>query len=540
MPEVSATEAHPPARPHGGSKGVALTNWLVAKATGVLERKTSRRGFLIGSAMAGSAVAVAGCVPAVQPGSAYTHITDCSGGLCTDGYTEFCCTINSGINACPPNSFWGGWWRADYSSFCNGTRYYIDCMQNCCGPATGYQNFCAGCEECRCAVGCDTRHIYCNYFRYGQCHTEIVASGPIACRVVTCVPPYAIDPACGTATLVDNATAEHTSPCITSPPPLVSSGAAAVAPGGSVMVFARALNGYISTTTFNGSSWSTPVPIGPVVNSGIASAADSSTVYLVGRGGDWQLWWNQYSGASWQGERPLSGLAVSSDPVLCTGPDGVHVFVRGNDRAIWHCALSPGSVTPWESLGGVAASNPSAAASADGVFVFVQGTDGVVYANRRVGSTWAGGGGAGGHIKGSPSAAGTTAGIDVFVRGADDGLWVRSFRDGAWTTSNWVHLGGYLIGDPCAVANGAGSDCITWGDEETPRYTRWNGSTWTSASSLGGFANAVPIGVGSSSGQFIFVRGTDFKMYAGRFLGGAWSGFGGIPGLLVASVTALA
>ena len=34
VPEVSGTEAGPPARPHGGSKGVALTNWLVAKATG--------------------------------------------------------------------------------------------------------------------------------------------------------------------------------------------------------------------------------------------------------------------------------------------------------------------------------------------------------------------------------------------------------------------------------------------------------------------------------------------------------------------------
>ena len=45
---------------HGGSKGVAVTNWLVQKASGLLEKKSSRRGFLIGSAMAGSAVAVAG------------------------------------------------------------------------------------------------------------------------------------------------------------------------------------------------------------------------------------------------------------------------------------------------------------------------------------------------------------------------------------------------------------------------------------------------------------------------------------------------
>ena len=101
----------------GGSKGVAFTNWLVHKAAGVLERKSSRRGFIMGSAMVGSAVAVAGCAPGTQPGTPYNHITDCAGGLCTDGYTEFCCTINDGINACPPGTFVAGWWRADYSSF---------------------------------------------------------------------------------------------------------------------------------------------------------------------------------------------------------------------------------------------------------------------------------------------------------------------------------------------------------------------------------------------------------------------------------------
>ena len=57
--------------PAGPSKGIAFTNWLVNKTAGLLETKPSRRGFLIGSAMVGSAVAVAGCAPATQPGSPY-------------------------------------------------------------------------------------------------------------------------------------------------------------------------------------------------------------------------------------------------------------------------------------------------------------------------------------------------------------------------------------------------------------------------------------------------------------------------------------
>jgi len=200
-------------------RAVAVSDWLVRRTSHFLAARSSRRGFLVGAAVTGSAFAAAGVKFTTQPGTAYAAITDCPpGALCGDGYTEFCCTINAGSNTCPPGSFAGGWWRADFSSFCNGTRYYIDCMQNCCGPLR-FDGFCSGCVDCQCATGCDTRRVYCNYFRYGQCHQEIAHSGPIACRVVSCVPPYATDPSCSTASAVDNATAEHTSPCLTAPPP---------------------------------------------------------------------------------------------------------------------------------------------------------------------------------------------------------------------------------------------------------------------------------------------------------------------------------
>jgi hypothetical protein len=56
--------------------------------------------------------------------------------------------------------------------------------------------------------------VFCNYFRYGQCHTEITISGPIACRVVSCTPPYAVaGNACLTTPAVDNSTAEHAANC---------------------------------------------------------------------------------------------------------------------------------------------------------------------------------------------------------------------------------------------------------------------------------------------------------------------------------------
>jgi hypothetical protein len=220
--------------PRTPSKGIAFTNWLVRRSSKALERGTSRRGFLMGSAMVGSALAVAGADYVTRPGTAYAAITptDCATGFCTDGYTEFCCAINNGVNACPPNTFAGGWWRADSSSFCGGgTRYYIDCMQNCCGPPSGYcangTCFCQGCVECQCPGGCGTRRVFCNYFRYGQCHTELTTSGPIACRVVSCTPPYAVPGnACLTTPAVDNSTAEHAANCAVNVDPPTTASAA--------------------------------------------------------------------------------------------------------------------------------------------------------------------------------------------------------------------------------------------------------------------------------------------------------------------------
>ena len=86
--------------------------------------------------------------------------------------------INNGYNACPPGSIPSGWWRADNSAFCGGgTRYIVDC------------NDFGGGGPCRCAIDCNTRKVYCNVFRYGQCNQQVGGTGVIACRVVTCTPP---------------------------------------------------------------------------------------------------------------------------------------------------------------------------------------------------------------------------------------------------------------------------------------------------------------------------------------------------------------
>ena len=121
-------------------------------------------------------------------------------------------------------SFAGGWWRADYSSFCNGTRYYIDCMQNCCGseprqrvlrrlhrvPLRAVAATPAASTATTSGTGSATR-------RSGSPARSPAASSRAPRRTPT--PSMA----CSTAAAVDNRTAEHTPAhgCTPPPPPPV-------------------------------------------------------------------------------------------------------------------------------------------------------------------------------------------------------------------------------------------------------------------------------------------------------------------------------
>jgi hypothetical protein len=212
-----------------------MSQRLVERASGFLERRTGRRGFLTRSAMVGTALAVAPTSYVLKPKTAYAAICSCSGqscacgSRCCDGYTEFCCTI-TGRNECPPGSLIAGWWKADGSGFCDvpgqaRPRYYMDCNTGCGSCGCGAGGVCGppcaaiGCS-CGCANGdCRNRKACCTRFRYGQCNQAVRCVGPIVCRLVTCTPPWMIDPTCTTAVATDNNTRFHDAPCL-HPPPL--------------------------------------------------------------------------------------------------------------------------------------------------------------------------------------------------------------------------------------------------------------------------------------------------------------------------------
>ena len=220
---------------------MSVTTTITEGAARVLDRSTSRRGFLARAAMVGSAVAVAGRTYLLKPGSAYAATCNCSGrscdcgSLCCDGYTEFCCAIY-GENRCPPGTVLAGWWKVDGSSYCNGqARYYMDCNDTCGSCGCGSTGVCSGtCSGANCQCrSCSNRKDGCTHFRYGNCNNQIACVGPIMCRVVTCSKPWELEPTCTTATRVDNATRNHHRPCLEEPTgPAVSIESASGVSGG--------------------------------------------------------------------------------------------------------------------------------------------------------------------------------------------------------------------------------------------------------------------------------------------------------------------
>jgi hypothetical protein len=199
---------------HVQRAAAGLGDRLVTTSAEFLERRVSRRT-LLRVAFTGSALAVAPLRYLLYPVSALAaiHPSDCAEGLCTDGYTAFCCEVNSGVNTCPPGTFAGGWWMCTSyrgSKLCaeQGVRYYVDCNRD---PGHRW--------PCACANGsCAHRREACNRFRYGQCNTHIREVTEVVCRMILCENPGAIPELnCSSSVAVDNAVCEHEAPCLGSP-----------------------------------------------------------------------------------------------------------------------------------------------------------------------------------------------------------------------------------------------------------------------------------------------------------------------------------
>ena len=204
------------------SRGVGISTWLVQRATSFLEARSSRRGFLVGTAVTGSAFAVAGVRFATRtryclcPG----HRRQLPAGIPLPRRIHRVLLFHQQRCQRVPTRLVRGWVVArrllEFLQW-DSVLHRLHAGLLWADVQSGRPHVVRGCVACQCGPSCNNRKVYCNYFRYGQCHQEIPVSGPIACRVVTCVPPYVSDLSCTPASAVDNETAEHNTACNASP-----------------------------------------------------------------------------------------------------------------------------------------------------------------------------------------------------------------------------------------------------------------------------------------------------------------------------------
>jgi hypothetical protein len=257
----------------------------------------SRRGLLVGAAVAGSALATDPKAYALLPQSAYATICG-PGNTSSSGWTIFCATVNKGVNGCPPGSFTAGWWKAADSSWCGGGyRYIVDCNAKCTKCSSGCSDHICDskCWNCKCTKGskatCDQRVNCCNAFRYGQCNTQVKCSGGVHCRVVSCVAPYKWEN-CSTTSFRSDSTAEHSSPYLPAWGPMEK---LYVAMGGQ--------NSYLRASA------------GP-----IRDTIDRTAKYVNYQGG--RIWWTSATGASAMTSFVLDRYAAYGGPKVLGYPVG--------------------------------------------------------------------------------------------------------------------------------------------------------------------------------------------------------------------------
>jgi hypothetical protein len=187
---------------------------LLDRVVLALGRRLTRRRALSRVSLAGAAFAVAPVEYLIRPGTAWAVIRPgrCRSGLCTDGYTAFCCEIEQGRNTCPENTYIAGWWKCTAyrgRGLCHeeGVRYYIDCNRL---PGTVFPG------GCQCARGeCSRRRVDCNHFRYGQCNTQIKGTTEVVCRLIVCQNPATVPGMnCNRTLKVDDRTCVHEARCL--------------------------------------------------------------------------------------------------------------------------------------------------------------------------------------------------------------------------------------------------------------------------------------------------------------------------------------
>jgi len=170
--------------------------------------------------------------------------------------------------------------------------------------------------------------------------------------------------------------------------------------------------------------------------------------------------------------------------------------------------------------------------SADTAFGLYRGQDDAVYMRTFRDGAWSAQTSIGGKIIGSPAV--TIAGASTVVvaaRGTDNALWVRMMSNGTW--GPWRSWGGSMSASPAiAGASNGRVDAFNRGPAGALwTRTMWSNGVLTQWTGLGGYLATAPAAVASAPGSIeVYAAGADHAVWRDALSSGAWSGWRSVGG----------
>ncbi|KAJ7528149.1 hypothetical protein O6H91_16G086500 [Diphasiastrum complanatum] len=249
-------------------------------------------------------------------------------------------------------------------------------------------------------------------------------------------------------------------------------------------------------TTFDGSSWTTAVPLRHTMASpnGMSLADHHGTLVGVSREvRSRSLYWTTYSSSSWSRAHPMQGQTSPSRPAVATFQDRLYCLYRGERNEI--CCTSAGSNlndgwTPAVIVGGnIRTSDGPALASYDNRLISVirSSYDNNIYWDSFDGSGWRGYEQLKGKTSGSPAVAVYKEQLYLCVLGMDSGkggLYWFKLSGSKWSSFSKVDCKLRIQCGPSLAVFNNQLVCTLHGREDKLYHTIFDGGSWSQASKI--------------------------------------------------------
>lgn len=262
----------------------------------------------------------------------------------------------------------------------------------------------------------------------------------------------------------------------------------------------RSLFPFLYYTTYDGSSWTTAVPLGHEMASpnGMSLANHHGTLVGVHRGLDddlrsQNLYWNTYTNSSWTPPQVMKSQTSPSRPAVAAFQDRLYCLYRGKGNEIW-CTSAGSNLNIWippvnVGLAFRTSDGPALARYGDRLICVVRGIDNNVYWDSFSGSRWRGYERVGGlSTSGSPAVAVYKNELYCCVRGmgADAGwlFWEKLSSNMKWSSfHSGFEVGLNRSGPSLAVFNDQ-LVCTLIGPGHQVQYSTFNGLRWSEVSAI--------------------------------------------------------